>query len=80
VKVTLSSFSKLGLPFPQNHRTLHGKPLLKNLQLPFGNGELSEAAMQTDQKLWKDPHDRFVQSFESREVNRNLTIEGAMVG
>ena len=35
---------------------------------------------QTNQKLWKNPNYGFVQSFESREVNRNLTIERAAVG
>ena len=31
-------------------------------------------------KLWKNPNYGFVQSFESREVNRKLTIERALVG
>jgi len=54
--------------------------LLKNLQFPFGNAELSEAAMQADQKLWENPNYGFFQSFEPTEVNRNLTVEGALVG
>ena len=46
----------------------------------FGNCKFREATIQTDQKLWKNPNYGFVQSFESREVNRNLTIERALVG
>ena len=63
------------LPFPtvypliQNHLTLHGRTLLKDLQLPLGNRELREAAMQADHELRKDPHDKFVQTFESGEMD-----------
>lgn len=49
--------------------------MLKDLQLPFGNGELCEATMQTDHKLRKNPHDGFVQTFESGEMDSKFAGE-----
>ena len=47
----------------------------EDLQFPFRNGELCEAATQTDQGLLKNPHDGLVQTFESAEVNGNFPVE-----
>ena len=79
MKVTLSSlFRSSGYAY-LHHRTLHRNPLFKNLQLPLGNGELGEAAIQTDQKLWKDPHYGFVQTREAGEMNDNFPVESALI-
>jgi hypothetical protein len=52
----------------------------EHIQFLLGNRKFREATIQTDQKLWKNPNYGFVQPFESREVNRNLTVERAPVG
>jgi len=53
--------------------------LLKNLQLPFGNGELREAALQTDHKLRKNPYDGFFQPCESGEMDGNLAVKHVLL-
>jgi len=47
------------------------------LQLPFGNGELREAAVETNQELRKVPNDRFFQSFASGEMDGNFAVVNA---
>jgi hypothetical protein len=49
------------------------------LQLPFRDGELREATIQTNDDLRKNPHDGFVKAFESAEVDRKFTVEHALV-
>src|SRR5580765_3020050 len=64
---------------PKNHRTPHGRTLLKDLQLPFGNGELRVAALQTDHKLRKNPDDGFFQPFASGKMDGNFAIEHVLL-
>ena len=59
--------------------TLHGSTLLKDLQLPFRNDELRGTAMQADHELRKNPHDGFVQTLESPEVDGNFAVEHALL-
>ena len=62
----------------RNYRTLHGRTLLKDLQLPLGNRKFSEATMYTDHKLWKNPNDGFLQTFHSGKMNSNFTVKNAL--
>jgi len=48
-------------------------------QLIFWDRKLSNAAMQADQQLWKDPNDGFIKTIQSRKVNRNLATELLLV-
>ena len=50
----------------------------KDLQLRFRNGELCEAAMQTDHDLRKNPHDGFIQTFEISEMDGNFAVEHSL--
>jgi hypothetical protein len=45
----------------------------------LGKGELREAAMQADHELRKNPHDGFVQTFESGEVDSNFAAERSLL-
>jgi hypothetical protein len=63
----------------QNYCTVHWRTFLKDLQFPFRNRELREAAMQTHHQLRKDPHDGFVQTFESGEMDGNFAIKHALL-
>jgi hypothetical protein len=51
-------------------------------QLPefgFGNCKFREAAIQTDQKFWIDPHDGLLQTIESGEMNSNFPVENTLI-
>ena len=48
-------------------------------QLGFGNYEFREATIQTEQKLWKDPHDWLLQTIESREMNGDFPVESTLI-
>jgi hypothetical protein len=81
LKATLSGLlPKVELPYrakttaPSNGSTVH-----KDLQLPFKNGELREAAMQTDHEFRENPHDGFVQTFESAEMDGNFAVEHSLL-
>jgi hypothetical protein len=65
--------------FRQNDRAINRRTLRKDLQFSFRHGELREAAMQTDHELRKDPHDGFVQTFESGEMDSNFAVENALL-
>ena len=51
----------------------------KHAQLCFGNRKFREATIQTDQKLWKHPHDWLVQAIASGEMNGDFPIESALM-
>jgi len=59
----------------QNNRSVHRHAAHKDLQFPFRNHELREAALQANWHFWKDPHNWLVKALKPREVNSNLTVE-----
>lgn len=75
----------LSCPFPtvyllvQSYSTLHSSTLHEHAQFPFRNGELREATLQTDRKLWKHPYNGLVQTLESGEMNGDFSVELALV-
>jgi hypothetical protein len=79
MKVTGFGFRRLGYPLEKNCRTGNGRATLKNLQFPFGNCELREAAMETDHELRKNKHQGFVQTFGFGEMNGNFAVENALL-
>lgn len=63
----------------QNQGTLDRSAVHKHFKLPFRDNELSETTIHANGKLWEDPNDRFIQTFESAEMNGNLAIKGVLV-
>lgn len=53
--------------------------MFKDVQLPFGNGELREAAMKTDHEFRKDKHHGFVQTFVSWKMDGYFSAENALL-
>ncbi len=51
----------------------------QHAQLGFRNYEFGVATIQTDQKLWKYPHDGLVQTLESGEVNSDFPVKLALL-
>jgi hypothetical protein len=56
-----------------------GEPCLRTCNSLFRNGEFRQAGMQTDPELRKNPHEGFVQTFESGEMHRNFPVKRALV-
>ena len=48
-------------------------------QFSFRNGEVREAAMQADQKLWEYPDAGFVQIHETGEIDEHLSGEFCLI-
>jgi hypothetical protein len=65
--------------FGQNDRTLNRRTLRKDLQFSFRHGEFRETTMQTDHELRKNPHDGFVETFDSAEMDGNFAVEHALL-
>jgi hypothetical protein len=52
-----------------------GVAFLKLAQFGFGNDKLSNATVEANHKLGKNPHDGFVDIFQSRKVDGNFSPE-----
>jgi len=55
------------------------KSVHQGVQFILRNHELSEAAIQTNQNLWKHPDSRLIQTFTAREMDVHLHTERALV-
>ena len=51
----------------------------EHAQFLLGNRKFRDTAIQTDQKLRKDPHYGFVQTLEASKVNGDLPIKIALI-
>jgi hypothetical protein len=57
-----------------------GVAFRKQAQLRFRHREFRGATIQTDNKLWKCPHDGLINVFQPREMDAHLRAELPLVG
>jgi hypothetical protein len=50
----------------------------KHVQFSFRNDKFRGATHHTNCKLWEHPHNGFVQTAQSRKMDGNFAVEGAL--